>query len=81
VEIKTRLKESSVRDHLERLQDLRDHEDEAGIKGKKLFGAVVGVTIDDIATKIAKENGLYIVKIHEQEGELDIEKPEKCQTW
>jgi hypothetical protein len=81
VEIKTRLKESSVRDHLERLQDLRDHEDEAGIKGKKLFGAVVGVTIDDVAKKIAKENGLYIVKIHEQEGELDIERPEICQTW
>ena len=81
VEVKTRLKESSVRDHLERLQDLRDHEDEAGIKGKKLFGAVVGVTIDDFARKIAKENGLYIVKIHEAEGELDIEKPESCHTW
>jgi CTP:molybdopterin cytidylyltransferase MocA len=62
-------------------QDLRDHEEEAGIKGKKLFGAVAGVAIDDSAKKIAKENGLYIVKIHEQEGELDIEKPEKCQDW
>jgi len=55
VEVKTRLKESSVRDHLERLQDLRDHEDEAGIKGKKLFGAVVGVTIDDFARKLRKK--------------------------
>jgi hypothetical protein len=81
VEVKTRLRELHVREHLERLQDLRDHEDEAGIKDKKLFGAVVGVAIDDTAKKTAKENGLYIVKIHEEEGKLDIEKPETCRTW
>jgi len=81
VEVKSRLKESSVREHLERLQDLRDHEEEAGIKGKKLFGAVVGVAIDGFARKVAKENGLYIVEIHEEEGKLDIEKPETCRTW
>jgi len=81
VEVKTRLRELHVREHLERLQDLRDREDEAGINGKKLFGAVVGVAIDDTARKVAKENGLYIVKIHEEEGKLDIEKPETCRTW
>jgi hypothetical protein len=81
VEVKTRLRELHVREHLERLQDLRDHEDDAGIKGKKLFGAVVGVVIDDTAKKIAKENGLYIVKIHEEEGKLDIEKPETIRDW
>jgi hypothetical protein len=81
VEIKARLKEAAVRNHLERLQDLRDHEEEAGIKGKKLFGAVVGVSIDEFARKVAKENGLYIVKIHEEEGKLDVEKPERCGTW
>jgi hypothetical protein len=81
VEVKTRLRELHVREHLERLQDLRDREDEAGIKDKKLFGAVVGVAIDDTARKVAKENGLYIVKIHEEEGKLDIEKPETCRTW
>ncbi|MDR2591591.1 MAG: hypothetical protein LBC59_02145 [Chitinispirillales bacterium] len=81
VEVKTRLRELHVREHLERLQDLRDREDEAGIKDRKLFGAVVGVAIDDTAKKIARENGLYIVKIHEEEGKLDIEKPETCRTW
>jgi len=81
VEIKSRLKESAVREHLGRLQSLRDHEEEAGIKGKKLFGAVAGVAIDDFARKVAKENGLYIVEIHEEEGQLDIEKPETCRTW
>jgi len=81
VEIKSRLKESSVREHLGRLQSLRYHEEEAGIKGKKLFGAVAGVAIDEFARKVAKENGLYIVEIHEEEGKLDIEKPETCRTW
>jgi len=81
VEVKTRLRELHVREHLERLLDLRDREDEAGIKCKKLFGAVVGVAIDDAARKVAKENGLYIVKIREEEGKLDIEKPETCKTW
>jgi hypothetical protein len=81
VEIKSRLKESAVRVHLGRLKDLRDYEEEAGIKGKKLFGAVVGVAIDEFARKVARENGLYIVKIHEEEGKLDVEKPEMCRTW
>jgi len=81
VEIKSRLKEAAVRAHLGRLQGLRDHEEEAGIKGKKLFGAVVGVAIDEFARKVARENGLYIVKIHEEEGKLDVEKPEVCRTW
>jgi hypothetical protein len=81
VEIKARLKEAAVRTHLGRLQALRDHEEEAGIKGKKLFGAVVGVTIDEFARKVAKENGLYIVRIYEDEGKLDVEKPETCGTW
>ena len=80
VEIKTRLKEAAVRNHLERLQDLRDHEEEADIKDKKLFGAVVGIAIDDFARKVAKENGLYVVEIHEEEEALDVEKPEKCRT-
>jgi len=81
VEIKARLKEAAVRIHLERLQDLRDHEEEAGINGKKLFGAVVGITIDDFARKVAMENGLYVVEIHEEEGMLDVEKPEVCRVW
>jgi len=81
VEIKSRLRESAVREHLGRLQSLRYHEEEAGIKGKKLFGAVVGVAIDEFARKVARENGLYIVKIHEEEGKLDVEKPEVCRTW
>jgi hypothetical protein len=81
VEIKTRLKDNHVKDHIERLQDLRDHEEDAGLQGKKLFGAMVGVVVDDEARKLAKNNGLYVVEIREEEGKLNIEKPETCRTW
>jgi len=81
VEIKTRLKDNHVKDHIERLQDLRDHEEDAGVQGKKLFGAMVGVAVDDKARTLAKNNGLYIVEIREEEGKLNIEKPETCRTW
>jgi hypothetical protein len=81
VEIKTRLKDNHVKDHIERLQDLRDHEEEAGVQGKKLFGAMVGIAVDDKARKLAKNNGLYIVEIREEEGKLNIEKPVTCRPW
>jgi len=81
VEIKTRLKGNHVKDHMERLQDLRDQEEDAGVHGKKLFGAMVGVVVDDEARKLAKNNGLYVVEIREEEGKLNIDKPETCRTW
>jgi len=81
VEIKTRLKESSVKDHVERLQDLREHEEDADIKGKKLFGAVVGIIVDNTARELAKKNGLYVVEIREEENKLKIDKPENCRVW
>jgi hypothetical protein len=81
VEIKTRLKESHVKDHIEQLQNLRDHEDEADINGKKLFGAVVGIAVDEKAREIAKKNGLYVVEIREEEDKLKIDKPEQCRIW
>jgi hypothetical protein len=81
VEIKTRLKDNHVKDHIDRLQDLRDNEDDAGIKGKKLFGAMVGIVVDDLAREFAKKNGLYVVEIREEEGKLIIDKPETCRTW
>jgi len=81
IEIKTRLKESHVNDHLDRLQDLRKYEEEAEIMGKKLFGAVGGVVVDYRARELAKKNGLYVFEIREEENKLKIEKPESCRTW
>jgi len=76
VEIKARLKEKHVREHLERLRDLRDNEDIVHIDGKKMFGAVAGIAIDREARSVALEHGLYIVMIQEEKSNLAIEKPE-----
>jgi len=80
-EIKTQLKRADVAKHLERLKTLRFYETEAEIYGKKLFGAVIGVTVNDDARKFAKKNGLYVIKIHEEEDKLEIDAPEQCRVW
>ena len=81
VEIKTCLQTSDVDKHLERLQILRNHEADAEIKGKTLFGAVVGAIVHDPIRAYALKKGLYVIEIREEEGKLDIEKPDTCRTW
>jgi hypothetical protein len=81
VETKSHLVTRDVRKHKERLDILRQHEDVIGIEGKNLFGAVVGAIVDEGAKDFALENGLYIVKIREEEEKLDIIEPESCKTW
>jgi hypothetical protein len=80
-EIKAHLKKSDVEEHLKRLQTLRFYETEAEIKGKKLFGAVIGVIVDNDARKLAKKNGLYVIKIREEEEKLEIDAPEQRRVW
>jgi hypothetical protein len=81
VEVKTCLQTSDVDKHLLRLQKLRDHEADAEIKGKMLFGAVVGAIVHDPIRTYALKKGLYVIEIREEEDKLDIEKPGTCRTW
>jgi len=81
VETKTRPLIRDVKRHQERLDILRQHEELVGIKGKKLFGALVGAVIDKEVKEFALERGLYVVKIREEEEKLDIMEPETCRTW
>jgi len=81
VEVKTCLQTSDVDKHLERLQKLRDHEADAEIKGKTLFGAVVGAIVHDPIRTYALKKGLYVIEIREEEDKLDIDKPDTCRTW
>jgi len=81
VEIKAQFNINQVKDRLERLQKFRDYEEEAEIKGKKLFGAIAGIYIDPRVKAFALENGLYVIEIHEEEEKLDITKPDTCRTW
>jgi len=81
VETKTHPRIRDVKEHQERLEILRRHEELVGIKGKKLFGAVVGAVVDSEVKDFALERGLYVVKIREEEEKLDIVEPETCRTW
>jgi len=81
VEVKTCLQTSDVDKHLERLQKLRDHEADAEINGKTLFGAVVGAIVHDPIRAYALKKGLYVIEIREEEDKLDIDKPDTCRKW
>jgi len=54
---------------------------ETGIQGKKLFAAVVGVSVDKNARALAKKNGMYVIEIREEEDKLNIDAPEACRVW
>jgi prefoldin subunit 5 len=81
VETKTNPAIRDVKKHKERLEILRQHEEMIGIKGKTLFGAIVGAVIDKDVKNFALENGLYFVKIREEEEKLEVLEPETCKTW
>jgi len=77
VEIKTDLSKKWVNRHLERLSLLRKHESITGLKGKVLYGAVAGISIDEDARELALENGMYVVSIIEDEDRLEVKTPAK----
>ena len=81
VETKSHLMIRDVKDHIERLEKLRRHEDLAGIKDKKLVGAVVGAVVDKDVKFFALERGLCVVTIREEEDKLDVAEPETCRIW
>ena len=81
VETKSHLVTRDVKDHIDRLEMLRQNEDLIDIADKKLVGAVVGAIVDEGAKDFALEKGLYVVTIREEEDKLNIENPETCRTW
>ena len=81
VETKSHLMIRDVKDHIERLEKLRRHEDLAGIKDKKLIGAVVGAVVDKDVKIFALERGLCVVTIREEDDKLDVAEPETCRIW
>ena len=77
VEIKTDLSVKWVNRHLERLKLLRKNESITGLKGKVLYGAVAGISIDTDARELALENGMYVISIIENEDRLEVTAPAK----
>jgi len=81
VEIKMALTPEKVRKHIEQLEKLRKWEDKVGIKDKTLYGAIVGVMVDEAACELALDSGLYAIQIHERSEQLLICKPDRRGTW
>ena len=81
VEIKSGLSANYVDAFLIKLKKLRKFETEANLQGKKLYGAMVGVYVDERARKLALKNGLYVIEILEEEKKLKTDKPTKCRVW
>ncbi|MDR1829187.1 MAG: hypothetical protein LBQ76_00280 [Candidatus Fibromonas sp.] len=72
VEIKTDLSVKWVNKHLERLKLLRKHENITGLRGKTLYGAAAGISIDSEARDLALENGMYVIRMIEDEERLEV---------
>ena len=79
VEVKTRLRISDVKEHIQKLKNLRANANapdiNISIQNKKLYGAIVGLFIDDIAQELAQKEGLYVVQIVEDSEKLEILQP------
>ena len=81
VEIKASLSAEDVTRHIERLKKLRAHEKDTNLHNKKLYGAIVGITVDFFARKFALKNGLYVLEIMEEENRFQTEKPARRRAW
>ena len=60
VEIKTKLSERDVDEHIERIETLRRYFDARGDK-RKLLGAVAGGLVSEKILKYAQDNGLFVL--------------------
>ena len=81
VEIKATLRRDNVSNHLERLKKMRKFAKETGLENKRLYGAVVGIYIDDDACEFALKNGLYLINVLEEEEKLNVISPKKARAW
>lgn len=85
IEIKPNLLITDVDDHLKHLQKMHDYKEETEMKNKTIYGAIAGAVVNSFAKAHALQNGLYVVEInvddYEEDGKLNVTKPETCKTW
>ena len=78
IEVKTRLTDDDVREHIERLEKYRLYGDDK----RRIMGAVAGAVVSDDVIKFAHRQGLYVIV---QSGEaVEIVKPPmgfKAKEW
>ena len=57
IEVKTRLTEDEVREHIERMKKYRSYGDDK----RRIIGAVAGAVVSDDVIKFAHKQGLYVI--------------------
>ncbi|GHU23161.1 hypothetical protein FACS1894164_06980 [Spirochaetia bacterium] len=73
VEVKTKLEQDDVEDHLRRLENMRKQSKGRTWENKKLLGAVAGAVVKKEVRKFALSQGLFLVT---QSGDtMQIERP------
>ena len=60
IEVKTKMTEEHIKDHMERLEVIRKHRDACGDK-RKIVGAAAGAVFHESVMKYALKNGLYVL--------------------
>ena len=81
VEVKTELTTEDVKEHLQRIEAIREYFDERGDK-RKLVGAVAGGVVSENVLKYAQKQGLYvIIQTGDSVAIADIPPDFKAREW
>lgn len=75
VEAKTNFRTDDVDCLINRLKTLRDNQAITGVSGKTMYAAAAGMDIDTDARPKILENGIYLVKIDEDNDRIEVTKP------
>jgi hypothetical protein len=80
VEIKGKLLQKDVNDHLKRMKILHDYGNEHG-DTRKLLGAVAGAVVRKDARDYAIKNGFYVIEQSGDTVKIEMPKGFKPKTW
>jgi hypothetical protein len=82
VEAKTLFTMADVGTHLERLKKLRDNEAITGVRGKTIYAGAAGMRFADGVVQKIEENGIYLIKIDEDNDRITVTSPAgSAGTW
>jgi hypothetical protein len=78
VEVKTKVKEDHIDEHIDRLEKIRAYADKHGDK-RSFYGAIAGAVFPESVKNLALKKGFYVI---EQSGDtLRIEPPLQAKRW
>ncbi|MCL2219539.1 MAG: hypothetical protein FWC23_05945 [Chitinispirillia bacterium] len=81
IEVKTSVTVNKIEHHLGRLKLLRKNEKNTGMAGKTMYAAIGGLRFTDDARQFARECGMYLIDIDEDDEKIDVVSPETVGKW